>query len=85
MPSIEEAWVELAWEEAECFHERSGATDRDHVATKARALALAGFRAGWRAGSGAPIDHAERDYGAIGDPGCMCRYHAKCREIKELS
>ena len=54
-----------------------------HIA--ARDLALAGFRAGWRAGSGAPIDHAERDYGAIGDPGCMCRYHAKCREIKELS
>ena len=51
----------------------------------ARELALAGFRAGWKAGSGAPIDHAERDYGAIGDPGCMCRYHAKCREIKALS
>ena len=38
---IEEAWEKLAWEEAECFHERSGATDRDHVATKARVLALA--------------------------------------------
>ena len=81
MLSIEDAWSEIEAAREQC----AGYHWPDELVDAARALALAGFRAGWKAGSGAPIDHAERDYGTIEDPGCMCRYHTKCREIKALS
>ena len=73
--------IEAAFEPFSSLKRRMG---KRRAQDAARALALAGFRAGWKAGSGARIDHAERDYGTIEDPGCICRYHVKCREIKAL-
>ena len=72
--------IEAAWERLDEKCGQRLKLDSD----AARALALAGFRAGWKAGSGTPIDHAESDYGTIEDPGCICRYHVECRDIEAL-
>ena len=75
MLSIEGAWAELAWEEAECFHERSGATDRDHVATKARTLCLAVLEE-------AKTYDAKHNHKDV-RPGC-CVYHGLRTRIEAL-
>lgn len=62
-PSIEEAWAALKREEAECHHERSGAEGRDHVASTAKALALAVLEAAvaeFERHGHAQVDHLRR-------------------------